>query len=170
MPPEALELVRSALRTPAWLVGGALRDRLLGRPLLDLDLIVEGDVAAAAAALAEAGGGPRFPLSDKFGAWRVLAPDRRWHVDISPLRGGSLEADLGLRDFTVNAFAEPLAGGDVVDLHGGRADLEARRIRMVAPAAFDDDPLRVVRAPRLATELGFTIESGTAAAARERAP
>src|SRR4051812_18264716 len=118
MSPDPLELVRSAIAGPAWLVGGAVRDRLLGRPVLDLDVVVDGDVAAAAAALAGAAGGPRFPLSEEFGAWRVIAPDRAWHIDVSPLRGGSLEADLALRDFTVNALAEPLDGDGVVDLHG----------------------------------------------------
>jgi tRNA nucleotidyltransferase/poly(A) polymerase len=167
---EPLELVRPVLTGPAWLVGGAVRDRLLGRPVLDLDLVVDGDVRAAARAVAGATGGPLFPLSEEFGAWRVLAEDRSWHIDLSPLRGDTLEADLGLRDFTVNALAEPVGGGDVVDLHGGRADLDARVLRMVAPAAFDDDPLRVVRAPRLAAELGFGIDPDTVAAARERAP
>src|SRR4051812_34252096 len=123
MSPDPLELARAAIEAPAWLVGGAVRDRLLGRPVLDLDLVVDGDVAGAAAAVATAAGGPRFPLSDEFGAWRVIAPDRAWHLDLSPLRGGALEADLGLRDYTVNAMAEPLAGGEVVDLHGGRTDL-----------------------------------------------
>jgi tRNA nucleotidyltransferase/poly(A) polymerase len=170
MSPEPLEVVRAAIDAPAWLVGGALRDRLLGRTVLDLDLVVDGDVSAAAAAVAAAAGGPRFPLSEEFGAWRVIAPDRTWHIDLSPLRGGSLEADLGLRDYTVNALAEPLDGEKIVDLHGGRADLEARCLRMVRPEAFDDDPLRVVRGPRLAVQLGFTIEPGTVAAARTRAP
>src|SRR4051794_13762810 len=170
MSPEPLELVREAVGEPAWLVGGALRDRLLGRPVLDIDIVVDGDVRAAAAAVAEAAGGPRFPLSDAYGAWRVLGPDRGWHVDLSPLQGGSLAADPALRAFPVSALAEPLPGGDLIDLHGGRADLEVRRLRMVAPEAFDADPLRVIRGPRLAVELGFAIDEDTMAAARERAP
>ena len=85
----------------------------------DLDVVVDGDVGAAARALARAARGPLFELSDEFGSWRVMAPDRAWQVDLSPLRGGSLEADLALRDFTVNAIAEPLAGGERVDPHGG---------------------------------------------------
>jgi tRNA nucleotidyltransferase/poly(A) polymerase len=168
---EALAVVRDALAGhEAWLVGGAPRDRRLGRPLLDLDVVVAGDVRAAAKAVARAAGGPLFELSEEFGAWRVLADDRSWQADLSPLRGGSLDADLALRDFTVNAIAEPLGGGDAVDPFGGAADLEAGRLRMVSPAAFDDDPLRVVRAARLATELGFAVERDTAAAARTRAP
>lgn len=168
---DPLEVAREALAgQPAWLVGGAPRDRLLGRPLLDVDLVVDGDVRAAAKALARAAEGPVFELSEEFGAWRVLAGDRSWQADLSPLRGGSLEADLALRDFTANAIAEPLDGGEPVDPYGGAQDVAARRLRMVAPAAFDDDPLRVVRAARLACELGFEIEPETVAAARERAP
>jgi putative nucleotidyltransferase with HDIG domain len=168
---DALTVAREALAgEPAWLVGGAPRDRLLCRPVTDLDLIVEGDVRTAAKQLARAAGGPMFELSEEFGAWRVIAEDRAWQADLSPLRGGALEADLALRDFTANAIAEPLAGGDAVDPFDGRGDIGRRVLRMVAPAAFDDDPLRVVRAARLACELGFQVDPGTVAAARERAP
>ena len=167
---DPLGVVRSALHGPVWLVGGALRDRLLGREVLDVDVAVDGDVRAAARTLAAATGGPLFPLSDAFGAWRVLSADRSWHTDLSPLRGGGLEGDLALRDFTVNAMAEPVGGGELVDPHGGQADLAARILRMVSPAAFDEDPLRVVRAPRLAAELGVSIDPDTVAAAREQAP
>jgi poly(A) polymerase len=168
---EPVAVARAALAgVDAWLVGGALRDRLLGRPVDDLDVVVDGDVRAAAKALARAAGGPVFELSREFGAWRVLAPDRSWQADLSPLRGGSLAADLALRDFTVNAIAEPLAGGAPVDPHGGQADLDAGRLRMVAARAFAEDPLRVVRAARLACELGLEIEPATVAAAREHAP
>ena len=167
---DALALAREALAgTPAWLVGGAPRDRRLGRPVTDLDLIVDGDPRTAARALAGACDGPMFELSGEFGAWRVLARDRSWQADLSPLRGGSLEADLALRDFTINALAEPLAGGEAVDPSGGAADLEARRLRMVSAPALADDPLRVVRAARLAAELRLEIEPDTLAAARANA-
>ena len=80
------------------------------------------------------------------------------------LRDGDIGADLAARDFTVNAMAEPLAGGELLDPHGGRADLDARRLRMVGPSALDDDPLRALRAVRLAIDLDLTIEPETAAA------
>ena len=111
-----------------------------------------------------------FPLSDAFGAWRVAARDGGWHVDLLPLREGSLEADLAARDFTINALAEPLAGGPPVDHHGGRADLAARRLRMVSEAALAADPLRTLRAARLATELGLDVEAATARAVADHAP
>ena len=167
---DALRLARETLAgRPAWLVGGAVRDRLLGRATTDLDLAVDGDVRAAARALAKAAGGPVFELSDAFGAWRVMAPDRSWQADLTALRGATLEEDLALRDFTVNAIAEPLAGGDAVDPHGGAEDLRAGRLRAVGPRALADDPLRVMRAARLAVTLGLRIDDATAAAARAEA-
>ena len=79
-------------------------------------------------------------------------------VDFLPLTGGTLESDLAARDFTVNALAEPVDGGEVVDPHGGQADLEARRLRVVGPDSLTSDPLRVLRAVRLAAELGFAFD------------
>jgi tRNA nucleotidyltransferase/poly(A) polymerase len=168
----ALDATRRALAGErVWIVGGAVRDRLLGRDAEpDVDLVVEGDVRAAARRLGRATGAAAFELSGTHGAWRVADRDGRWQVDLVALQGGSLEADLAARDLTINAMAEPLAGGDLVDPHGGREDLAARRLRMVSPEAFDRDPLRVLRVARLATELGFTIEEATREAARARAP
>jgi poly(A) polymerase len=167
---EPLRAAREALAgRRAWLVGGALRDRLLGRATTDVDLVVEGDARGAARALARAVGGPAFELSDEFGAWRVLAPDRSWQADLATMRGGSLEADLALRDFTVNAIAEPLVGGDPIDPHGGVRDLAARRLVAVGDTAFADDPLRALRLVRLAAELGLEADERTIALAREQA-
>jgi poly(A) polymerase len=166
-----IEILREALGGErAWLVGGALRDRLLGRPTPDLDVVVDGDVRSAARRLGRGLGGASFELSDQFGAWRIVARDRGWQVDLTPLQGGSLEADLGARDLTVNAMAEPLAGGELVDPFGGARDLRERRLRMVSPEAFAADPLRTIRVARLATELGFEIEPATADAVRAHAP
>jgi len=168
---EPLAVARAALAgQDVWLVGGAIRDRLLGRPVDDLDLVLAGDVRAAARSLAGAVRGPAFELSAEFGAWRVLAPDRTWQADLSPLRGDALEDDLALRDFTVNAMGEPLRGGALHDPHGGAADLADRRLRTVSDTALADDPLRVVRAARLACELDLGIDPATTAAAREAAP
>ncbi|MEN3281922.1 MAG: poly(A) polymerase [Solirubrobacteraceae bacterium] len=165
-----IEVLREALGGErAWLVGGALRDRLLGRPTPDLDVVVDGDVRGAARRLGRGLGGASFELSDQFGAWRVVARESGWQVDITPLQGGSLEADLGARDLTVNAMAEPLTGGELVDPFGGARDLAERRLRMVSPAAFAADPLRTIRVARLATELRFDVEPATADAVRANA-
>jgi poly(A) polymerase len=166
----ALEAARRSLRGPrAWVVGGALRDRALGRDTDDVDLVVEGDVRLTARTIAGQVRGAAFPLSESFGAWRVIGPDRSWQADLTPLAGGAIEEDLARRDFTVNAMAEPLDGGDTIDPYGGAADLEAGRLRMVSASSFDDDPLRVLRLARLACELGLEPETTTAAEARARA-
>jgi len=166
-----LDVARDALRgAEAWVVGGAVRDRLLGRPTADVDLVVRGDVRAAARAVAQAARGPVFALSDAFGAWRVLAPDRSWQADLNPLRGAAIEEDLAQRDLTVNAIAEPLAGGPPVDPFDGAADLAAGRLRAVGPTAFLDDPLRVVRVARLRAELGLEPVAATVALAARAAP
>jgi poly(A) polymerase len=172
---SGLEAARAALAgRRAWLVGGAVRDRVLGRSTPDVDVVVEGDSASAARAVARAarvsGEAACFELSEEFGAWRVIARDHSWQVDVEPLRADSLEADLALRDFTVNAIAEPLAGGALIDPLGGLADLDARRLRAAAPGAFADDPLRVLRLVRVAIELGLAPEPATLKIARESAP
>ena len=166
-----LDVLRATLAgTPAWIVGGAVRDRLLGRATDDVDVALAGDVREVAKSFARSARAAVFPLSESFGAWRVVGRDQAWHVDLLPLKDGDLAADLGARDLTVNAMAEPLGGGDVVDLHGGRADLDARVLRMVSPQAFSDDPLRTLRVVRLAVELGFAVDPETLAAARAFAP
>ncbi len=153
-----------------WLVGGAVRDRLLGRATTDFDVAVRGDVRSLAAQLARSTGSHRFALSDAFGAWRVIARDRSWQVDLMPLMGETIEADLARRDLTINAIAEPLQGGEYVDPFAGRADLHARRLRMVGERAFSEDPLRSMRLARLACELGFDVDEPTRRAARAAAP
>jgi poly(A) polymerase len=137
--------------------------------VLDLDVAVAGDPRALARHLAVVAGGPVFQLSGAFGAWRVHAPDRAWQVDVTVLQGDSIEADLEQRDFTINAIAEPLDGGPLIDPHDGAGDLERRCLRMVSAEGFDRDPLRVLRLARFAAGLGFEAEAATLAAAGQRA-
>jgi putative nucleotidyltransferase with HDIG domain len=167
-----LELLRAELAgEPAWLVGGAVRDRLLGRETTDLDVAVAGDPRTAAKALGRAASAAAFPLSEAFGAWRVVAPGHAWQVDFVPLREGDLASDLAARDFTINAMAEPLGGdGELVDPFGGAQDLRAGRLQLVTERALVDDPLRALRAVRFATELGLSLAPETAAAVRAHAP
>jgi poly(A) polymerase len=158
-----LDVARTALAgTRAWLVGGAVRDRLLGRQTVDVDVVVDADPAQAARAIAHsARGAACFALSEDFGSWRVVAREHAWQVDVEPLRGQTIEADLRLRDFTVNAIAEPIDGGAAIDPLGGAADLRARRLRMAGPNAFADDALRVLRLVRLAVELDLEVDADT---------
>ena len=150
----------------AWLVGGGLRDALLGRPVADADLAIDGDARDAARRLAIRHSAGRFPLSDAFGAWRVHGGTLPFTVDITPLQGGTLEDDLGRRDLTINALAVPVGGGEVVDPHRGQADLASGTLRMVDSAAFRSDPVRLVRLARLACQLGFTVDPDTRLRAR----
>jgi putative nucleotidyltransferase with HDIG domain len=152
-----------------WIVGGAVRDAALGREVADLDLAVAGDPGVAAKAVAAAIGGHAFELSAEFGTWRVAAARDGWQVDLTALRGEGIAADLAGRDFTIGAVAVPLAGGEALDPYEGLADLERRRLRTVGERSFDDDPLRLLRAPRLAAELGLEIEAETVALARAAA-
>jgi putative nucleotidyltransferase with HDIG domain len=144
-----------------WIVGGALRDELLGREVTDIDIAVSGDPERAARELAKELRGPVFRLSEAFGAWRVV--DRRGGrvFDFAPLQGETIEEDLGKRDFTVNALARRRDGGDLIDPLGGRADLEARTLRVIGAAAYEDDPLRPLRLARFAAELGFDPDPET---------
>jgi Poly A polymerase head domain len=165
---DALQTAREILSgEEAWVVGGAVRDELLGRPVVDLDIACRSPEAAARA-YARRSGGAVFPLSTEHGGWRVALDDGRT-VDFTPLQGGSIEADLGTRDFAINAVAVPLTGGDAIDPFGGRTDLERRMVRVISPTVFDDDPVRLLRAVRLEDELGFRLDEETERLVRERA-
>jgi len=167
-----VEATRAALShsDPAWIVGGAVRDAVLGREVADLDLAVAGDPGAAARAIAKEIGEHAFELSAEFGTWRVAASGQGWQIDVTALRGGSIEADLAERDFTIGAVAVPLAGGEPLDPYAGLTDLADKRLRAVGEGSFTADPLRLLRAARLAAEMGLEIEPRTVALARAAAP
>ncbi len=167
---DPMEALVEVANEPAWLVGGAVRDRALGRPTDDYDVALEGDPRQLARSLARCADAHAFALSEAFGVWRVVDRARRWQVDMLPLVGHSIEADLAGRDFTVNAIAEPLGGGPHVDPFGGLTDIRKRRLRMVSPRAFAEDPLRALRLARLACELAFVADPQTVASAAASAP
>jgi poly(A) polymerase len=157
----------------AWLVGGAVRDQIMSRPprsTLDYDVAVDGDARGLARALAHAADGHSFLLSEQFGAWRVKGREQEWQVDLTPLVGESLEQDLHRRDLTLNAMAQAIEGGELIDPFGGAADISARTLRAVGRDSFSADPLRVVRLARFRAELGFEVERGTEVLARASAP
>jgi putative nucleotidyltransferase with HDIG domain len=159
---EPVRLVRQALRGgEAWIVGGTIRDLLLGRAVRDVDVAVSGDPEAPARAVGRAIGGPVFPLSEAFGAWRAIDPARGFVYDLSRLQGETIEADLAQRDFTVNAMAAPLGGGPLLDPHGGGPDLRAGVLRVLGPEAYERDVLRPLRLARLSAELGLLPDAGT---------
>jgi poly(A) polymerase len=170
---KLLQDVRGALDGDVYLVGGFLRDCLVGRAAADLDIAVSADAAAAAEKLAEHLKGHDFPLDEERGQFRVVLPGDHAirYVDVTTLRG-SVQEDLDLRDFTIDAIAAALlpdgSAGELIDPFDGVRDLESRQVRLVSDHAFTDDPLRLLRAVRLAVELEFEIETSTAGAVRSQ--
>ncbi|MFP3939694.1 MAG: hypothetical protein ACLF0P_05255 [Thermoanaerobaculia bacterium] len=173
--PAARALVRAAddAGVEAHLVGGALRDRLLGLPSRDLDAAVSDRGEEVARRLAGDLGARLVVLGGRdFGAYRLIAGNGQgsWVLDLWDREGGTLTADLARRDFTVNSMALALPGGELVDPHGGLEDLGNRLLRATGPSAFSGDPLRVLRLPRLLVQLpGFSSEPVTLALAQESA-
>lgn len=171
-----LDLVRDLANQPVYLVGGAVRDLLLGRGRADIDLVVEGDAAALASRL-----GADVVSHDRFATAKVSLDGHE--VDIATARTESypypgslpvvepaaqIEGDLARRDFTINAMATPLgAEAGLIDPHGGQADLVARLLRVLHPRSFVDDPTRALRAARYAARFGFGLEPETEALLRE---
>ncbi|MGH2924794.1 MAG: hypothetical protein ACRDK1_02350 [Solirubrobacterales bacterium] len=158
----------------AHLVGGAVRDLLLGRDRADLDIAVEGDVLDLARRL-----GGELHIHERFGTATVRVDElsidlaaTRSEAYPSPgalpvVRPADLGADLARRDFTVNAMAVALSpGSELVDPHGGLADLEQGVLRTLHPGSFADDPTRALRAARYAARYGFTLEPRTEDALR----
>jgi tRNA nucleotidyltransferase (CCA-adding enzyme) len=163
--------VAAAAPDPVYLVGGAVRDLLLGRGRADIDLVVEGDPAALARAL----GAEPLAAHSRFGTLKV---DLDGHeLDIAAARresyvrpgalptvdlGAPIRTDLARRDFTVNAMAVALAEPrELIDPYDGQADLKAGVLRVIHAASFLDDPTRAIRAARYAARFGFEVEPRT---------
>jgi tRNA nucleotidyltransferase (CCA-adding enzyme) len=158
-------------------VGGAVRDLLLGRVPVELDLVVEGDAVAVARRAAERLGGD-VVVHDRFGTASVRAPGATF--DLAGARAESyarpgalpdvrlgvpLADDLARRDFTVNAIAARVGDGELTAYPGALEDLEGRALRVLHDASFRDDPTRLLRLARYAARLGFAVEERTAALA-----
>jgi tRNA nucleotidyltransferase (CCA-adding enzyme) len=138
-------------------VRAGLLGRLPERP--DLDLVVGEEAIDLARRLARRWGGSCVVLDQERSIARLVVAG--WTIDLARRAGASLEDDLARRDYTVNAIALPLAGGALVDPQGGLADLAARRMVAISEANLLDDPLRLLRGIRLASELDFTIAAGS---------
>ncbi len=154
----------------AYLVGGCVRDRLIGRPIYDLDIAAAGDGMLVARRLANRFGGAYYPLDETRATGRAILRDQEGSqlvVDVARLRGIDLAADLADRDFTINALAANVrAPEEIIDLHGGMDDLRAGIIRPVSDGSIRNDPLRALRAVRQAAELGLTLAPETEALIR----
>ncbi len=159
----------------AYLVGGTVRDFLLGRAVHDIDVVVPRDALALGRRLADALGGAFYPLDEQRDVARVLFSWQgdSFSLDAAALRGPDLDADLRARDFTINAMAMPL--GDlrreaVVDPLGGLGDLAAGVLRPVSGGVFQDDPVRTLRAVRFAHELRLRPAPGLEQVVAAHAP
>jgi len=174
LPLTAVSPILSQLGVKSYLVGGALRDWLLGRDTADIDIAVSGNALEIGAKVAAALGG-RYVLLDEANMLSrvvMVCEEHRWQVDFGTLRG-SIEQDLAQRDFTIDAMAVDLSqigaeqtGIELVDPFQGWSDLRQGVIRAVTETAFASDAIRLLRAVRLAAELGFTIDRETEALIR----
>ncbi|HHX44300.1 MAG TPA: CCA tRNA nucleotidyltransferase [Chloroflexi bacterium] len=157
-----------------YLVGGTVRDLLVGRPSYDMDLAVGGDALGLARRLADAIGGAFVPMDPARDVARVVVrrTGEERLIDVARLRAGTIDEDLRARDYTANALAIPLCNPEqgVLDPTGGRADLEAQTLRATHAGAFDDDPLRLLRGVRLRAALGWSIAPETERLMRTWAP
>ncbi len=154
----------AAQQRQAYLVGGSLRNMLLGEACNDLDIVVVGEAHRLARRLADTLGGYYARLHDKASRVIVKAETGDITLDIASLHGQSLEEDLRARDFTVNALAAPLDEAlslPLIDPLHGEQDLRARRLKAVNDAVFQADPLRMLRAARLMTRYQFSLHTGT---------
>jgi tRNA nucleotidyltransferase/poly(A) polymerase len=169
--PEIVAFARAAARrgVDAWIVGGALRDRLLGRPAAEVDVAIARAVEDVAADLERDGVGRAVFLSRGRPGPRVFRIAARRPFDAAEIEGGTIEADLRRRDFTVNALALPLPSGDLIDPFGGLSDAAARRLRCVRAENLSEDPLRILRAARLFATHGLRPDRGVLAASRAAA-
>jgi len=153
----------------AYLAGGMVRDMLLGRSVQDVDIAVAGDALEVASKMAADLDGRYVPLDEENGIGRVVLTeaDRKWELDFTTI-AGSIEQDLARRDFTIDALAirlaEMIRGPQpplIIDPFHGQDDLNGGMIKVVGKSAFIDDPVRLLRAVRLAAELSFIIHKDT---------
>ena len=168
---ECLKIIKSQAGNskPVYVVGGWLRDKLLGRVNRDLDVALAKDPLKLAKAFAKSSGGSFVLLDANNKIYRVVLKENSElaYVDFAKMKADSINADLMKRDFTINSFAAEIqAGGtidlkDVIDLAKGKTDLKQRVVRLTYDGAFKDDPLRILRAFRIASELNFTIAPAT---------
>lgn len=148
----------------SYVVGGAIRDLLLGREPADVDVATIDPLAAAKKIRDRV---IRLGDQEHLSAYRVV--DGEHVYDFAEILDHDIDADLARRDFTVNAMAVDLERDVFLDPHGGSRDVEARLVRMVRASNFDDDPLRTLKAIRMAVRYDLTIDPGTLIAIRERA-
>jgi len=170
--PPILDTVRAALPDglTVYLVGGAVRDALLGRKIHDLDFVLEREAIKIGRRVANTLSADFYPLDPQRDTGRVIVSNKegtRSLLDFAAFRGPDLEADLLGRDFTLNAIALNLRDNTIHDPLGGAMDLKEKRLRACSPSTFADDPVRILRGVRLAANFGFHILPETRKAMKE---
>lgn len=174
--PELLETLRPLLMQedqPIYLVGGAVRDALLGKLSHDIDFVMPANAIKLAFRVADALGVPAYALDKERDVGRVILPESHTYLDFTCYRGPDLQADLVDRDFTINAIALPFAAqttASLIDPTGGLADLQAGVIRAIHGRSLADDPVRTLRGLRLALRLNFALAEETAVAITHTVP
>jgi tRNA nucleotidyltransferase/poly(A) polymerase len=157
------EIFNKSLWKDAYIVGGSVRDRLLGHTPLDFDVAVFGDAKKFAKRLATVTNGHWVEMGKQgHGVYRVIVD--KMILDVSAVNGATIEQDLKRRDFTINAMAYDIASKAFIDCVGGMQDLANRKIRMVSRSVFERDPVRLIRAYRMGAAFEFIIERRTVSA------
>lgn len=159
---EILSKIIENFGAEIYLVGGAVRDYLLGKTTNDRDLIVINcDAKSFAQKLAKFFDGVFVPLDEENKIYRVVMKDKINYLDITEPAGGTVENDLSRRDLTINAIALNLKTGEITDTTGGINDLENGIIKSISEKNFVDDPLRILRVYRFEAQTGFRIDENT---------
>jgi poly(A) polymerase len=153
---------------PTYIVGGFVRDILLGRETADIDIAIGGNATIIAPEIAAAIKGKYIELDDINRIGRIILPDKKHQLDFTTLRG-NIREDLARRDFTIDAMALELGKGtadkidtaDIIDPFQGQEDLRHRTLKAVSETVFKEDAARLLRALRIAAELDFSIDEAT---------
>jgi poly(A) polymerase len=161
-------------KAKAYLVGGSVRDAIMGKKSNDLDMVVPVEAIALAHQIGGIMQSPSFPLDKDRDMGRVALSEHGTYLDFAPFRGGGgdLVGDLAGRDFTINAIALEMGegGNAIIDPLGGLADIQAGIVRQISPTSIPDDPLRALRGLRFGLKYGFRLEAETAKVIKDTMP
>ncbi|AOT70280.1 CCA tRNA nucleotidyltransferase [Geosporobacter ferrireducens] len=170
---SCIQLIRSYTGSDIYIVGGTLRDHLMGRESNDIDLVVEKDAVSIAKRFAQENGGSFILLDKDHGTARVVFKDKQLTVDIMESKGKDIYDDLAKRDFTMNALACKISLNgtfdldQIIDPFGGIEDIKKKQIRAISNIGFQEDPIRMMRAVRFMAEFDFDLEDHTVCLIKE---
>ncbi|QUH25106.1 HDIG domain-containing metalloprotein [Serpentinicella alkaliphila] len=157
----------NTIEANTYIVGGTVRNFILGRTIEDIDFVICNNTHETIEKIGKALNGSYFILDEQRKTYRIHLKEYNINLDFSEMRGNSIEEDLGYRDFTINAMAYPthlglpMKRGEIIDPHNGKLDLDRGIIQLVNDRALDDDPIRIMRAVRLMSQLEFEVDEHT---------